>query len=254
MLSDTQLRLEQAYHRWKAGLELGNENSSLLGPPLLLNVREEFDKAECRVLVVGQETFGWQWTRQLRESYPDYPDDWPLREDIKTWADFVKHPDAVNALCWAYEQFAFGSRQPQTYRSPFWSAFREIGAWPDTGLMWTNLVRSDYQNGSILAAPPDVQEFLRAQECDLLLQEIAILKPHVCIFFTGPNYDHLIDAKWPGCRMTPVSDRSERELARISHETLPVRSYRLYHPAYLRRSRKWAFIELLRAQVLAKTH
>ncbi len=249
MSADTNLILQRTYKLWKADLEQGNPNSPMLGPPLLLNVHEDYERAACKILVIGQETFGWQWTQKLRENNPEYPEDWPFA-DISSWEDFVSQDASVDSLCWAYEQFAFGIRQPQTHRSPFWSAFREIGAWPDTGLMWSNLVRSDYENGSILAAPLQVQNFLRAEEGDLLLKEIAVLKPDVCIFFTGPNYDHFIDGKWPGCTKSAISDHSEYQLARLSHQNLPIHSYRLYHPAYLRRSRQWHFIDLLKDQVI----
>lgn len=240
--------LDDIYRAWKSGLARAHPYGDRLGPPLLLSMTADYQHAARRVLVIGQETFGWQWTAQLTQSYPAYPHDWPF-EPICSWNDFVDNDCGVDALLWAYEQFAFGLRQPHTHRSPFWSAFREIQAWSAVGVMWTNLIRSDFENASILAAPLIIQEFLHAQETDLLKREIECLKPDVCVFFTGPNYDHYIDRKWPGCQRLPVGQAPLRELARLSHPELPYACFRTYHPAYLRRTHRWPWIDVIRETV-----
>jgi hypothetical protein len=73
----------------------------------------------------------------------------------------------------------------------------------------------------------------------IISKEVAILNPNVVIFFTGSDYDKFIlqafpDAKF-GC--LPGSERSEKELAALSHNGLPKIAIRTYHPDFLSRKK-----------------
>src|SRR5262249_50240126 len=145
-------------------------------------------RASVRILVYGQETTGWDWTRDLQQQYPDYPQSWPF-QDLRTLRDFLTNSDAIEGLCWGYEQFAFAKYQPQNYRSPFWRAFRSIQNWPDVAAMHANLARVDYKGGPVRYAERNAMEKILRQQERLILAEVGILSPGVCIFLTGPDYD-----------------------------------------------------------------
>ena len=249
--------LQILYKNWKNSLRLSEQELCNLGAPLFLNITKKYAKSAKRVLVLGQETAGWEWTRNLRVNHPRYPLDYPY-QDILSMGDLVDNHDAVEALLWGYREFAFAKYQPEVYNSPFWQAFRKIQDWPDVGVMWGNLVRADYSppeentyGYSINNASEQTRKVLIDQQMHLLTFEIAILEPQVCVFFTGPDYDSIISSTFSGCEFLPCDGVPTRELARLAHKSLPVTSFRTFHPKYLRLSRKWSYIENIQAMAYA---
>jgi len=248
----TQAKLLRLYADWKSTIQFSREEAERLSPPLLLHVTEEYCRAETRILLLGQETCGWGWNRKLRINYPLYAHDWPF-QDISSMQDFLSNEDAVEGLCWGYREFGFANNQPVTRRSPFWQAFREVQDWPSAGVMWANVARSDYSapsgedcSNSILQAPEELREALVEQQASLFAAELGILEPHICLFFTGPNYDPVITGTLSKCEILPCSDFPIRQLAKLAHPALPAVSIRTYHPNYLSRSKKWGYIEAMR--------
>jgi hypothetical protein len=77
----------------------------------------------------------------------------------------------------------------------------------------------------------------------LLTAEIRVLKPTAVIFFTGPDYDVALRDEFPELSMRPLFDRTEREFARLSHPELPSETFRTYHPNFLRRRKKWEWLD-----------
>jgi hypothetical protein len=237
--------LSSVYRGWKADFDSKDLPVEDFSPPLLLNATNEYCSAPRKIVVYGQETLGWSWTRRLQEEYPKYPHSWQF-QDLRTFADFLTNDDAIEGLIWGYEQFDFAKSQPQSYRSPFWQAFREIEGWPDAGGMWANLVRVDFKGGSIFSADGRVQQAMLRQQAAPMRREIRVLEPDACIFLTGPDYDSVLGALFPRLEFKRIHDAPERELARVVHVDLPVNSYRTYHPNFLRRGKKWAYLDLIR--------
>ena len=62
-----QARLEALYADWKATLQFTKEEANSLGSPLLLHVTKDYCLAERRVLLLGQETYGWQWDNKIQD-------------------------------------------------------------------------------------------------------------------------------------------------------------------------------------------
>jgi hypothetical protein len=245
-MEETQRRLQGAYADWKRSLHFDGDVAAQLSPPLLISVPSTYINAKNRILFFGQETFGWKWTRDLRVQYPDYPADYSFN-NIFTMHDFLTNDDAVEALCWGCCEFNFAKYQPENWSSPFWKGFVEVQAWPNTGIIWNNLSRCDYQGGSVLNAPEVLRTRLLECQSELVAKELEILQPHVCLFFTGPDYDDLLSEVFPKCERTEaVEGISVRELARIRHPCLPAGSFRTYHPRYLRQSGRWDFLSQLR--------
>jgi hypothetical protein len=234
----TQTRLEALYADWKGTLRFSKEEADSLSSPLLLDITEEYCHAYRRVLVLGQETKYWEARRD-----PADPNPW-IFQDICNCSDFLTNSDSIEALCWAYREFKFGARWS---RRPFWRAFKEVCAWPDVGMMWSNVVRMDYDDGrSIWNAPEHLRDTLISQQTKLFSEELALLRPHVCLFFSGPNYDRLVKSMLPDCEFMTCGDAPVRELARLIHPALPAASFRTYHPGFLNRAKLWHYIEDIR--------
>jgi hypothetical protein len=236
-----QRKLESAYHRWKENFDAKDVTAEDFSPPLLLQVTDNYCRAPLRIVVYGKETKGWKWTHCLQEIYPEYPNNWPF-QDLRTLADFLAHDDAIKGLIWGYEQFAFAQHQPTTRRSPFWRAFKQIQKLPDSGVLWSNLVRVDQRGDSISTSSNAGQSILRQQRT-LLYDELKALRPTACIFFTGPDYEEILKAAFPHVEFKQIDAKPERELARLAHDDLPINTYRTFHPQALQFQGKWDYLD-----------
>jgi hypothetical protein len=245
----TQKQLISAYKHWKSVFNPEGLKPEDFSPPLLLNVTEEYCKARMKIIVYGKETAGWDWTSRLQECFPKYPNYWPFH-DQSTFADFLNNDDAVEALCWGYREFAYAKHHPKSYNSPFWQAFRQIQSWPDTGVMYADLVRVDHNGKSVLTADRDACRAMVEQQGSLFLEELKVLAPDACIFFTGPDYDWILDGVFPELARSQINKVPQRQLARIEHNALPQRSYRTYHPNYLWQRRKRDFLDVIRDSMI----
>jgi hypothetical protein len=211
-----------------------------LSAPFLISLPEEWHSSTYRIMIVGQETFGW-WDSLDRCS----TDDECLLQLANEYARF---------------DFAEGSRFA---RSPFWRAHRQIADELEEGcyrkVLWSNVVRTDCYTDELGSASmwsslewDEIYSVARWQRY-VLPAEIAESSPMAIVFFTGPNYDVYITETFEGAALTPVfADKPERAFARIRHSQLPFTSLRTYHPAYLSRSGQWELIsrivELIRAE------
>lgn len=175
-----------------------------ISPPLLVEPPEAYWTQPVRLCVLGQETHSW------------YDEPFGQRTGL----------EAIDYLLGIYRHdFALGIH----YNSPFWSTVRQLemslGITPGA-VVWTNLNKVD-QNSR--RPSRDVEAAIR-NVFPVVPEEIRLAQPHVALFFTGPHYDALLTAIFPGAIITPVS----RFLATVTHESLPETSIRTYHPRFLR--------------------
>ena len=198
------------------GLKQGVEGIS---EPHFLHVPEEYAAAPVRLMVVGQQTYGWQ--RDAEE------------------------PDPVRARTKEYERFGLGRHYR---RSPFWSAAHHLhrrvnpGA-PDRGFLWSNLVKVDCNQHR---PNRDLEDFVASLE--LLQREIEITEPQAVVFFTGPAYEERLRSSFPG---VAAESLDEHHLSRLEHPGLPKASFRTYHPKYLRLSGRWRLLDRIADEIRA---
>jgi hypothetical protein len=163
-----------------------------------------------RLLIVGQETYGWGEGIDHGQPVEE------LVDELSSW----------------YRSFDLGAK----YRStPFWAAadqiYRALNPKAEgRAFLWSNLVKMDSGKSRVSA---EVEE--RVAALRLLQLEIAAHRPEVVVFFSGPRYDHRLTASFPDA----VLEAAGPLLSRVVHPDLPERSYRTYHPRYLRMSRHW---------------
>ena len=176
--------------------------------PHLIQVPPTYALASTRLMVVGQQTYGW--------GDPPYV-------------------GSVQLLMAGYASFDLGNGYR---RSPLWMAAHKLHRalnpeGPERAFLWSNLVKVD-QKGE--RPTPEVEEM--AARLGLLQMEIELTKPDVVIFFTGPDYDDRLKATFPSVRFVDAG----RLIHRLEHPHLPTRSFRTYHPKHLRLSRNWSVL------------
>lgn len=181
--------------------------------PLLLDPSAYLSQP-TRLLIVGQETGGW---------LDDYDD--------------------IDAQLKQYRDFNLGDK----WRGPFWSITRKVElalGIERCSCAWTNLNRFDQGGASPTGAVLDTMPQLDF----LLREEIQILKPDICIFFTNRRYDHRLIALYPDVQFSDIETLPAGHFAKMKHADLPVVTIRTPHPRTIR-TQKWeeSFIEFIKS-------
>lgn len=194
-------------------LEKGEMKNDDYSFPLLMYCWEkEYLASKQKLLFVGQETNKW----------------WADAESF--WAD-----NMIAATTGYYKEFALGKNHP----GPFWQAVNIINQAinPDMSLnfLWTNICKFGRANGS--GRPHKIVRDLENEFFNVFADEVKIVSPDAVIFFTGPNYDADILDKLGETKFEKCTDADVRAFARVVNEKLPEKSFRTYHPRYLRESK-----------------
>lgn len=187
-----------------------------LGGPYLMSPSDDFSKQQCRLLVIGQETFGWM--------------------------DSPKHLDTMMRV---YEEFNVGKRNAngKTYNSPFWNLTRKLET--AIGIEKYSCAATNISKFDVNQKRATGKHELAISSIDnILLAEVQILKPQICIFFTGPAFDERIKNIFSGITYESVGEWPQSQFCKLNHSVLPTHSYRTYHPRYLRmRKLEGRFVE-----------
>jgi len=182
---------------------LGKFPNISLNGPFLMSPDKIYRDQKRPLLIIGKETNGW-----------------PIESEN------------LDKQMKQYEEFNVGSGY---YSSPFWSVTRKLeetlGNEPYS-CAWSNLSKFDLDCGSPYGEYEDAVSMVD----DILKEEIEIIKPLICIFFTGPSLDNRIKDVFTGIKFEKCADWDERALSKLVHPKLPAKTFRVYHPNYLRRA------------------
>jgi hypothetical protein len=243
--------LNTLYTQFKEDAFISDGLACRLSPPLLLFPTERWKDAGVKVLIVGQETLGWDF---FAGSYFD----WPYPE-ISSFVDFLTVDNSVEAMMHGYKVFEFSRYQPNNYRSPFWRAYRQIRRNFDsevdglnTAVLWTNLFRMSLDGGSVVNNGT-IEEIKCIQRATfgLLRSEIEILKPNVVLFFTGPYYNDTLYAEFVDLQLVDFSGHDLSRTSWLQHPLLPNNSLRTYHPGYLSHGH-WQLVDKIEQAIVER--
>lgn len=223
----------------------GLQTDAQFSTPFLISATDGWTSSAYRVMIVGQETFGW-----------DYSNDDVVGEPIAYLRDCQPSTAHLKAALRQYRDFDF-AEGTRFVSSPFWQAHRHFANTLESGnyraVLWSNLIRiSCYKGSGTMSAvwnlpESDLADLLEWQH-GTLIAEIASFEVQAVVFVTGPSYDHCLLSEFPGAKFSPLPglDAPVDHFAQIRHECLPSVAYRTYHPGYLRRSKKrWAWIDTI---------
>ena len=155
--------------------------------------------------------------------------------------------DNLDHLMKTYEDFNLGVKY---YSSPFWNITRKLEIAMgnvEYSCVWTNINKFDLDKNR----PYGKFEREISKLDSILIGEIEILKPRVCIFFTGPSFDQRIEKIFEGVTFENVGNWKKSQLSKLSHQMLPILTYRTHHPKSLRiRYLEGDFIEVIRKTIV----
>jgi hypothetical protein len=216
--------------------------------PQLPYVGDWYESAKPRLMIVGKAPNGWDY-RDLDPEYSTLDDVCHMEKppNLLEWSrKFIVDDDQL-------PYFSGGkTRYPKTSDviTSFWRAIYKLvpGILDGTGnvcrernsndadkcfrsIVWTNV----FKIGMHGKGNPDsrMEKFLsRGRIGGLLADEITLLKPDLVLFFTGPNYDPVLEQMLPG-----VEIKNQGRIAKIDWPKVKFNGFRTDHPGYWTRSK-----------------
>jgi len=193
-----------------------NKKSLKISSPLLIKIDEEkYNNADLKIMIIGQETFGWH-------------------------GEFGS--EDVQELMNGYDKYLNNNLRGKNKRV-FWKAFhyfeKELNQfYSDKSIycIWNNLIKiSKYEDKGMT---DKIRDFER-KNFSVISEEFKILKPDIVIFLTGPNRDKDIRYNFSNVSFDnmgfPEKIKDKRTYLtahRVISEDLPKKTVRLYHPNY----------------------
>jgi len=172
-----------------------------LSGPFLMSPGNRYQSQRHPLLVVGQESTGWTY-----------------------------HIDEMEKQMHTYENFNVGREHES---NAFWNVIRRIekllGNEP-CSCAWTNLSRFDLYGGK----PHGKYQKAIASLDNIVPAEIKIVAPKICLFFTGPDYDKRLRNIFEDVEFVEIPGWELNQLCMLKHPSLPVYTFRSYHPKSLR--------------------
>lgn len=187
-----------------------SDNSIKPTNPLLLFVKDEDDywNADIRVMIFGQETNDWG---------DDFNGD-------------------ISNIVSIYEEF-FSTGRCFRYGGQFWNGISRFISMLKSSVgdkkvsfLWNNLIKTG--KSGMKGRPPAYIYQVEKDSFNVIKAEIEILKPHLIIFLTGPNYDGIINNRLSIVKYKKIDGFNERQLAGIEMDSVKC-ALRTYHPNYL---------------------
>ena len=172
-----------------------------LAGPFLMSPGPEFRVQPMPLMVIGQETNGW-----------------------------TSNVDEVEKQMTAYENFQAGKTNGY---SAFWDVIRKVENLLGNDAFstaWTNLSKFDLYG--IRSYGKYEKAFSMADA--ILAEEVRIVNPSMCMFFTGPYFDSRLKAVFEGLEFIEIPGWNMKQFCVLKHPSLPALSFRSYHPRSLK--------------------
>lgn len=203
-------KVHEAYNKNKVFDPHTNKELSLVFHSSCVPHNYECKKMIHKILIVGQETNGWEFKENAKES-------------ILFTLGFLYSPQHNGKLSFTFP-FDFCKsinyyNYDENYRKTYFA--------------WVSLRKFAYNEKHAYPLNREIQNIIN-NEYNILEEEIKIINPDIVLFLTGPNYDYYIKNQLKGVEFKTVENYQIGQFARVEHKSLPDNSFRIYHPFYLR--------------------
>ena len=183
--------------------------------PLLLNVSENYMKADLRVMFFGQETNYWH--TEMDGTGQFHGEISPL---LNLYENFY-----IKGNCYSYGgQFWNGINR-------FKQLLNKTSKDNNFEFIWNNVVKI----GKCGKGFPSQINDITNKYFNVISDEIKITKPDILVFLSGPYYDNEIKKTIGDFKSFPIDSFPQRKLCRLEFKDKPI-AFRTYHPNYLWRN------------------
>ena len=199
--------LKDVYQKYWDGyiVHIRNNHSIEAANPFLIVEPSDYRDKTKKVMICGQETQGWG------NEFDDCPETATMEAILRIYAGFVNEKGG--------------------YNSPYWQFINSLKkACPDVGFVCNNIVKIGKKYGP---GCDDQINDLTLKYFPVIPEELAILKPDVILFLTGPNYDWRIRKTLGNFKTKQIDNINRFEEIIFDDSSLP-KAFRCYHPRYLR--------------------
>jgi hypothetical protein len=172
---------------------------------------QNYQTADIKIIIFGQETMGWGG-QYGHEHYPK---------------------EIMNL----YEAFFTSGEAMEKRGGCFWHAIKSLikllkekNKDKNIGYLWNNVVKIGYNDKGF----PEkfYNSIVKPYFNHIIPKELEILKPDYAIFFTGPNYDHVINDIFNNPPKNTLDGFEETEFCKMKIPNIK-KSLRTYHPTHL---------------------
>jgi len=154
-------------------------------------------------------------------------------QETNGWGD----SETIEGLMDEYRRFNLGANYTSLFWQYLWSMSSKLGLKGAHPFLWNNV--NKFGNVDSKGRSEEMVTELENKYFNVLADELEVIKPDVCVFFTGPNYDEDIKAKLPDVEFLPIEGYETRWFSRLKSKYLPINSFRTYHPGYGNREYDW---------------
>ncbi len=190
--------------------------------PLLIKVNDNYEKADIKVMIFGQETFGWHGEFFNGKDINFLMDDYDCYLNNNTQDYFYKGrvKRKNKRTFWNRSNFKYFQEQLNQH---FESKSVEF--------LWNNLSKIG-KNGK--GKQTNDIEALENKYFNVIKEELKILQPDVIIFVTGPTRDKLLKNKLNIQLEQCSTQYKTRQLAKVIFNDVDkeILAFRTYHPRY----------------------
>ncbi len=193
-----------------------NEDKELKATnPLLIKVDEDkYNKSDIKVMIFGQETNSWDGL----------------------------YNNNYDEILKKYEEFFNTNKCMDNYGGQFWNGFKKLkikieNKYNDKNIyfIWNNICKIGNAERNKNRAANYIMT-LEEKYFNIIREEIDMIKPDIIIFFTGPNYDGILNNKISNLNFEEIQGYKIRELSKLSNDWC-TNVFRTYHPNYLYRGK-----------------
>jgi hypothetical protein len=181
--------------------------------PFFLKLSETFVQSKNRVIIYGQETYGWS--------------------DVNNNADNVYRmtQNKIDGIIECYNRY-FNEKECDNNHSPFWNVFRLVEdlfceSGKEFGCCWNNITKLGLNGKGFPYNWYD--DIIKPYFNELIVKEIEIIKPDFIIFFTGTTRDFILNEIFNNPEKKNVKNYSQDDLCEIIIPNIK-KAYRTHHP------------------------
>ena len=203
--------------------QIAEPNNKLVSP-LFIYPSDEYNNADIKLMIFGQETNRWH-TPEADESVE-------------------KIMETYNKFFWCVPPECYNKRK---HGGPFWDTIKHLtdrlqnqNKDKKIGHIWNNLIKIGKHGNGFPWMYNCYSDIIKPYFNELIIKEIEILKPDFIVFFSGPNYDWILSDIFKNVNKKLIQEFRERQLCEIELLDFPniKKSLRTYHPKFLFKSNR----------------